>query len=81
MSSYQALGTVFFIGEIIHMHIHFLKLSPGIVHCKHCTVPQFTLMRMIYIYIAPFIPMDLRVPQTKIPRASSQQCEPARQDK
>lgn len=62
VSSYQALGTVFFIGEITHMHIHFLKLSPGIVHCKHCTVPQFTLMRMIYIYIAPFIPMDLRVP-------------------
>lgn len=59
----------------LYVNIHTVKLSPGIVHCKHCIVPQFTLMRMIYIYIAPFIPMDLRDSQTKIPRVSSQQCE------
>lgn len=71
----------------LYINIHTLKLSPGTVHCKHCIVPQFTLMRMIYIYIALFIPMDLRVPhRLKYPRlyhsdVSWLWCEPARQDK
>lgn len=49
------------------MNIHALELSPGTVRCKHHIVPQFTLMRMIYIYIAPFIPEDLSASQTKMP--------------
>lgn len=46
----------------LHINIQGLKLSRGTVRCKHRIVPQFTLMRTIYIYIAPFIPKDLRVP-------------------
>lgn len=82
VSCYQALRTVFFIGEIIHKQTP-LKLSPGIVLCKHCIVPQFTLMRMIYIYIAPFIPMDLRLKYPGLHHSNViwLRCEPARQGK
>ena len=71
----------------LYINIYTLKLSPGTVRCKHRIVSQFTLMRMIYIYIAPFIPKDLRVPRRlKYPRlhcsnVSRLWCEPARQEK
>lgn len=71
----------------LYINIYTLKLSPGTVCCKHHIVPQSTLMRMIYIYIAPFIPKDLRVPhRLKYLRlhhsnASWLWCEPARQEK
>lgn len=50
--------------------------------CKLCTVPQITLMRIIYIYIAPVIPEDLSALQAEHPGLPSlPDCsEPARQE-
>lgn len=71
----------------LSINIDALRLSAGTVRCKHRIVPQFTLMRMIYIYIAPFIPKDLGVPHrlkhSPVHRSNASRlwCEPARQEK
>lgn len=46
-----------------------LKLSQETACCRLHIAPQFTLMRIIYIYIAPVIPEDLCCLASRTPRA------------